>query len=474
MNESRRHFVRVCAGLSAGAAGILSQRSIPLAATLAGIAALADKKAYAADTSGYKALVCVFFNGGSDMHNWVVPTDPTGYSEYAGVRRNLAVPRSALLDLSASGQSTGRTFGLHPDLGSIRSLYENGNAAVLANVGTLDAPTTKADFQSGNNLPSKLFSHNDQQAMWLSGSPEGAFSGWGGRMGDILMAANANPLFTALSATGNAVFLSGSSVAQFQVSGNGPVGIPTLKATSINGSTGAPAALASIVADAGADDMQYEYARIVQRSIAANEQLGQAMAGGGVAPLAYSRVTASNGAVFTGSEDALTRQLNVVAQIVGASGSLGMRRQVFMVSMGGFDTHARQMRDQPVLAARVNHAIGQFMASLRSVGMENNVTLFTGSDFGRSLTTNGSGSDHGWGSHHFVVGGAVQGKRIYGKYPLTALNTETDVGSGRLLPTTAVVQYAATLGRWMGLSEQELSDVLPTLPNFGTQGLGFV
>jgi uncharacterized protein (DUF1501 family) len=475
-DSARRHFLRATAGLAAAAGPGLQLLKTPLAAQLAGLAALAaSSRSHAADTSGpYKALVCLFMNGGNDSHNWVVPTDATGYAEYAAVRRELAVPANKLQGISTSGQGSGRSFGMPEELAPLRRWYEAGQAALVANVGPLLRPITKAEYLAQQGVPAKLFSHNDQQSTWQSLSPEGARSGWGGRLGDVLMSANAQPVFTAVSATGNAVFLAGSRVTQYQVSADGPVAVNGLT-NPLFGATAAPAALRRSLADGGAGAaLQAEVVRVMQRSINASAVLQTALPGVSVPPIPATPIPAGAHAASTLDKDSLARQLRMVAAMIGAGPTLGMRRQVFMVSMGGFDTHANQVRDQPALMSRVALSVDYFLQALATMGLLDNVVLFSASDFGRTLVSNGAGSDHGWGSHHFVAGGTVRGGAMYGSFPVTALGTSNDVGSGRLLPGTSVTEYAATLGAWMGLSSSELTTVLPNLGSFAPGGLGFV
>lgn len=441
---------------------------------LAGLAGLAAQGSQAADLSGgYKAVVCLFMHGGCDTHNWVVPTDPTGYAQYAAARGELAWPLHKLQPITVSSQSAGRTFGMPEELAPLRKWYEAGQAAVVANVGPMVRPITRQEYLAGVAVPSKLFSHNDQASTWQSLLPEGAPSGWGGRMGDILTSANAYPVFTAVSVTGNAVFLTGNNVTQYQMGLDGPAQVPGLTSSSLFGSTLAPAALQRQLAAAGSQPLQVEYTRVLQRGIGTAGVLQRALAGTPVPAIPATPL--SNGtAPTTLDQTGLARQLRMVAQLVGAGSRLGMRRQVFMVSMGGFDTHAFQMRDQPGHMAQVAHAVDYFMTALAGMGLLNNVTLFTASDFGRTLLSNGDGSDHGWGSHHLVAGGAVQGRNIHGRFPITALGTADDVGCGRLLPTHSVSQMAAPLGRWMGLSASEVATVLPGLANFDAQALRFI
>ncbi len=463
---SRRAFLTAASGLAATGLG---RFGTPLAMNLAGLGSLAAGQASAATTNdGYKALVCLFMEGGNDSHNWVVPTDSTNYGSYAAARRELAVPSSKLLGMSTSGQATGRTFGMPQELAPLLSLYEAGQCAVLANVGTLVRPVSKSEVLAGVGIPSKLFSHNDQQATWQSLQPEGAPTGWGGRMGDMLMSANQQPVFTAISTSGNAVFLSGSKVSQYQLGMDGPVLISPAQTGTHAGSAAIPSALKSMLGTATSpNDFQAEYLKVVQRSLATGGSLQSALSATSVAALPSATVTLPDGTNFNLASDPLAKRLRVVAQMIAAAPRLGMQRQVFMVNVGGFDAHAFQMRDQPMMMARVAQSISWFMAALQGVGMSNNVTLFTASDFGRTLVSNGDGSDHGWGSHHFVVGGAVKGKQILGEFPVSALGTASDIGSGRLLPSTSVTQLASSLGEWMGLSLSERQMVLPNLSNFG-------
>ena len=472
--HSRRHFLRAATGLAAAAGGALPRLGAPWATSLAGMAAMAAQSSQAADTTGgYKALVCLFMNGGNDSHNWVVPMDATGHATYSAARPELAWPLARLEPITVAGQAQGRSFGMPSDLAPLRKWYESGQAAIVSNVGPLMRPVTKADFLAGRNLPPKLFSHNDQASTWQSLSPEGARSGWGGRMGDILMTANAYPVFTAVSATGNAVYLSGSNVTQFQVGLDGPVKVAGLDSGWLFGSTTGSAALQRSLAATGNNQLQAEYTKVMQRGVNTSAVLQSALPGVQVPAIPATPMNGINVAT-TLDKIGLARQLRIVAQMAGAAQTLGMRRQIFMVSVNGFDTHANQVRDQPVLMAQVAQSIDYFLTALATMGLLNSVTLFTASDFGRTLISNGAGSDHGWGSHHFVAGGSVMGRNIYGRFPDVALGGNDDAGSGRLIPTYAVTQMAASLGAWMGLSSAELRMVLPGLENFDAQALRFI
>jgi uncharacterized protein (DUF1501 family) len=324
----------------------------------------------------------------------------------------------------------------------------------VLNIGPLLQPTTKAQYSARSvPLPPKLFSHNDQQSVWQSSLPEGATSGWGGRMGDLFESGNGKSTFTCVNVSGNAVFMSGSSAVQYQVSTSGSVALNALR-TPLFGSSAASTALRSLITAPRTHLMEAEHTRVMARSIEANEVLTAAMAG--EAPLAT---------VFP-SGNGLAAQLAMVARMIKSADALQARRQVFFVSIGGFDNHDALVATHPGLLSTVAAAMAAFQAALDELRVAHQVTTFTASDFGRTLSANTDGSDHGWGSTHFVMGGAVRGGRHYGVSPVYANGGPDDVGQGRLLPTTSVDQLAATLGRWMGLSDSQLLQVLPNLVNW--------
>jgi uncharacterized protein (DUF1501 family) len=362
------------------------------------------------------------------------------------------VPASALPDA--------REYALAPQLSAIKPLFDAGRMGVLLNIGPLIQPTTKAQYSARSvPLPPKLFSHNDQQSVWQASNPEGARSGWGGRMGDLFAAANAQATFTAVSTAGNAIYLSGSTTAQYQVSSNGSVPINGIGNT-LYGSSAAAQALRSIIGSTpGSNNFEREYTRVVQRSIDANVSLTGAL---GSAP--------ALGTVFPAT--GLAAQLRMVARMISARDTLGARRQVFFVSLGGFDTHDNLATTHPALLAQVGGALAAFDAAMIELGVSSQVTAFTASDFGRTLASNGDGSDHGWGGYHFVTGGAVKGRSFFGQAPLLGSGSLDDVGQGRMLPTMAVDQLAATLATWMGVSATNLSTVVPAIGNYSVRNLG--
>ncbi len=459
-DPSRRAF------LQRGAALSLAGAAAPWALNLAALG-----EAAASTASDYKALVCVFLYGGNDYANTLIPADATHYPLYQAQRPTLAYARSALdatvlasLNTPVDRDSVPYQYALAPELSPLLPLWQAGQLATVLNVGTLVQPTTKAEYTARSvPLPPKLFSHNDQQSVWQSSSPEGATSGWGGRMGDLFEAGNGNATFTCVNVSGNAVFMSGHSAVQYQVSTGGSVAVKGIKQP-LFGSTVCSDALKALVTAPRSHLLEAEHTRVMARSIQADGSLTTALAG---APTLSTPFTAGN---------SLASQLKMVARMVSCADALSAKRQVFFVAMGGFDTHDGLLSVHPALLTDVANALRDFQAALVELGVAPQVTTFTASDFGRTLAGNNDGSDHGWGSMHFVLGGAVQGQRHYGTPPVIANNGPDDVGQGRLLPSTAVDQYAATLGRWFGLSDAQLLDVLPNLKNYDASArtLGFV
>jgi uncharacterized protein (DUF1501 family) len=452
-NTSRREFIKRASALSA--TGVAT----PWALNLAAIGEAAAQSA----PSDYKALVCVFLFGGNDHGNTLVPYDSATYNTYAAMRSGLATDRGLLaptLLSPATALPDARQYALAPELLALKPLFDGGRMGVLLNIGTLIAPTTKAQYLARSTpLPPKLFSHNDQQSVWQAGIPEGALSGWGGRLGDLFAAGNSQATFTAVSAAGNAVFLSGRSVAQYQVSSNGSVPINGISGTLYGSSAAAQALRAIIGSTPGSNNFEREYTRVVQRSIDANVSLTGALGG----------VPALN-TVFPAT--GLAAQLRMVARMISARSALGAKRQVFFVSLGGFDHHDNLLADHPLLLGQVGGAMAAFDAAMIELGVSTQVTAFTASDFGRTLNSNGDGSDHGWGSYHFVTGGAVRGRNFFGQAPSLGSSSPDDVGQGRMLPTMAVDQLASTLATWMGVSPTNLSTVVPGIGNYSTRDLG--
>ena len=432
-------------------------------------AALPGFAAMAQNQGGYKALVCVFLAGGMDGHDTVIPADPEGYAEWADVRSQLldlyarrgdrSREREQLVSLGT--QSDGRAYGMPTQMRGLADLYREGRMAVVANVGPLIVPTTGEEARSKRvPLPPKLMSHNDQQSVWQALGPEGATLGWGGRMIDAFGAAPSP--YAAVSAAGNPVFLAGRRATPLVVGTDEIREVVFNSATWSHGSPDVPAALREhFVASAAevnnllASDFQNAQRESV-RTI--NELAGIA-----------NGATAGQGIVIEGN--ALSEQLAAVARMIALRSELGVARQVFFVKMGGFDTHQDQHTDLPGLQQGLSDALAAFYRWTESAGLGGAVTTFTASDFGRTLTTNANGTDHGWGNHHLVVGGAVRGGRVVGQVPPTVTDHAQDFGRGRLVPTFATSQYAASLGRWFGLSDGQLTDVLPGLGRFDSRAV---
>lgn len=453
-DQSRRAFLK-----RSGALGIAGAAS-PFVMNLAAMG-----EAAAAVNADYKALVCIFMFGGNDYANTLPPYDQASYNAYQSQRSALAYPRPDLAATALNPTTAlpgGRQFALAPTLSPLLPIFNAGRLAPVLNVGTLIQPVTKAQYVARSvPLPPKLFSHNDQQSFWQASNPEGANSGWGGRIGDLMQSGNGNATVTCINASGNAVFLTGRQAVQYSVSTSGPIALTAR--TSLYGSAGASAALQSLMGGTNPGLLANEHAKVSKRSLDTYAQVSAAL---NAAPALTT--------VFPTSS--LGQQLQVVARMISMSSQLGARRQVFFVSTGGFDNHDSIVTQHPGLLGNVAASARAFYDATVELGISDKVTAFTGSDFGRTLLSNTAGSDHGWGSMHFVLGGAVRGRQIYGTPPEFANNGPSDVGQGRLLPTTSVDQYASTLASWFGVSNGDMTTVLPNMGNYNasTWNLGFV
>lgn len=480
---SRREFIRNASLLSA--AGSVSA---PFALNLFAM----NVAAASTLTTDYKALVCLFLAGGNDHNNTVIATDTASWTGYQAARSiggggTIALPYGSLTTDAVNTAivpitTQGRSFALHPNMGPMKSLFDAGRAAVIANVGPLIVPIPDkvAYRNSAYQKPANLFSHNDQTTQWHSSDPAKKIYGWGGRMADQIKTSNSKQNFTCISSSGNSVFLAGETINQYQISSNGSA-VPIGGLTNLFGTSAAN--LQTIITTAASSNMfEIEHAAVVQRAIAAQADLTSVMQATATSVPAPGQYT--NPATGLLATNSLATQLQTVARIIEGRTTLGAHRQVFFVTLGGFDTHDGQATSHANLMARLAHAVQYFdttLAALPGGDMSSSVTLFTASDFGRTFTSNGDGTDHGWGSHHFVVGGAVRGREIYGSFPMTAVtnlsagvDNPLDVGSGNLIPQISVDQYAGTLAKWFGLSPAEITAVFPNLANFTTQDLGFM
>ena len=445
MRSSRRTFIS-CASLAA-------------AGNLLGLRPFGALNALAAPSNDYKALVCVFLFGGNDANNTLIPFDTTGYGKYSSLRGDLALAQNTLLPLTPAPN-----FALHPSLPDIQALFNSNNAAFVANVGTLVQPLTRAQYQAGQTAPTNLFSHPDQQLEWQNAAQSAATpTGWAGRMADVLGASYnqgaAIPMIT--SVAGDTLFCNGNSTSPVSVS-PGNLG----EASCSEGSECSARQLtaqALLTLDTGISLVQADDS-ITTNAYAYAKTLSDAVQS--IAPL-QTVFPANNG---------LAAQLKQIAQIIQVRSALSVQRQIFFAGIGNFDTHADQLSLQSSLLAQISPALAAFYNATVELNVASEVTTFTMSDFSRTFQPNSNnGSDHAWGAHHIVIGGAVKGGKIYGSYPTLALGGPDDSGSnGRWVPSTASSQYAATLAQWFGVSVGELPAVLPSIGNFSTNNLGFV
>ena len=418
--------------------------------------AFAASSAYA-DLSDYKALVCVFLYGGSDSFNMFVPTDQALYNNYAESRGSLALARNSLL-IPANDAG----FGFNPAMVNIKASYDAGNLAVLSNVGNLISPVTKAQFQSKSNLiPSNLFAHNHQQEQWLKGlssSPASLVSsGWGGRMADLLLSANASgSLPPTFSMGGSNYWLPGNVSTPININVN--TGINPIGYMNKNGgASNATRAdlLSQILAMPQSGPLQEQAALAMGRSISSADEILAILGEGDTIEAPYNQ------------SSTLAKQLRMVARLIEAQQTLGMKRQIFFVGLGGWDTHDNQAGRLQGLVADLDQSLGDFYTALEELNQENSVTAFTASDFGRTLTVNGDGSDHGWGGHYIAMGGAVNGQQVFGEQPSYVIGSDDDSGDkGRVIPSLSINQFGATLGSWMGVADSDLLQVFPDLANF--------
>lgn len=478
---TRRQFIRqaACAALGTGAltAAVRDLRFVN--------AAVAQSL-----PTDYKALVCIFLSGGNDSNNLIVPTIPAEYADYSAIRSDvLALPLSGapnvVLPISPLN-SDGHQYGLHPACPQLATLFGEGKLAVLFNTGTLVYPLTRAQYQSGAIAkPPQLFSHSDQITQWETSIPDRApLTGWGGRCADLLAAMQPNaPISLCVTLMGANTFEVGNTVSQYSVTTSGAVGLSSVSGARLQ-------SLTNILALPNPNLQVRAHADVTQHAIQTGGQLNAAIAATSAAsywtvPFPTTVTAPTGGTAFSSY---LASQLRMVARLIeaghrdAASGGFGMKRQIFFCDVGGYDLHAGQtlgpgqttVGAHANLLAELSQSMFAFQRATEQLGLSSNVTTFTASDFGRTLLSNDSGSDHGWGSHHLVMGGAVNGQRTYGRFPTLAVNGPDDTDTGRWIPSTAIDQYFATLATWFGVDSGNLSAVFPNLGRFSTPNLGFV
>jgi uncharacterized protein (DUF1501 family) len=408
----------------------------------------------------YRALVCVDLAGGNDSFNLLVPTSAADHGAYMAARGNLGIPASQLLPIQPA-RPQGRTFGLHPAVPELQALFAAGRLAFVVNVGTLLAPLTKAQYRShAVPRPAQLFSHSDQAVQWQAPSADAAGGhGWAGRLGDLLLSLNGgSALSPSITLAGSTRLLQGENVVPYGLGTQGSVAL-----TGFSGPRGQRrlAALRQILRLPHGHPMEAHFADLQEQAIELDAVIRTALAAQGSLATPFPN-------------NSLGRQLHMVARMIGVRQTLGVARQVFFVRLGGFDTHSDQLAFHPQLLSTLALALKAFQDAMAELGTTDAVTTFTTSEFGRTLGSNGSGSDHGWGGNQLVLGGAVRGRDLYGTWPSLASDGPDDLGRGRILPTTAVEQMGATLARWFGLPANEMATVFPRLGRFASADLGFM
>ena len=485
--QSRREFIRQAACAAVG--------TIAMTSTIRDLRFMNAAVAQS-NITDYKALVCIFLAGGNDSNNLIVPSGMTDYNNYAAIRTQvLALPQSSLLGITPANYD-GHSYGLHPCLPELQTLFGEGKLAVLFNTGTLLFPLTRAQYLGGIlQKPPQLFSHSDQVTQWQTSIPDQPpLTGWGGRCADLLNAIQPNPpISLSVTLSGANTFEVGNFVSQYSVSTSGAISL-----TGLTPGTARYAALTNILGIQNVNMQAQAYSGVAAHSINTASILNTAIAPTadpsgtqqhwttpfpGNAP--FQVVVPTSGTKFNSS---LGPQLKMIARLIEAgnraatSGGFGMKRQIFFCSVGGYDLHTGQtpgpgqttVGAHANLFAEISQSMFAFQRAMEQLGLSNRVTAFTASDFSRTFPSNGQGSDHGWGSHHLIFGGAVRGGQTYGTLPTLVVNGPDDTGTGRWIPTIAIDQYFSTLATWFGIDSSHLATVFPNVGRFSTANLGFV
>ena len=444
----------------------------------------------------YKALVCIFLQGGNDSNNLILPTLQSEYDNYASIRTPvLAIPQSAILPVT-SLDGTGQTFGLHPSCPELQTLFGESKLAFLFNTGTLVYPLTRSAYLSGTTAkPPQLFSHADQQTQWQTSIPDQPpLTGWGGRCADLLASVQSSaPISMMVTLAGANTFEIGNIVSQYSVSTSGAISLQLPSRPSGGAQTNRLPTLLNVLGLPYANLQSQAYASVAEQTINTSSLLNNAIQNTAgnfwTVPFPTKITPPEGGASFNSS---LSPQLQMIARLIAAgstptaAGGFGMKRQIFFCQVGGYDLHTGQTNystNDPSnvligahsnLLAELSQSMNAFQRAMEQMGLGNSVTSFTASDFGRTFPSNGNGSDHGWGSHHLILGGAVNGQRTYGAFPTLTVNGPDDTSTGRWIPTTAIDQYFGTLATWFGVDSGNLSTVFPNLGRFASPNLGFI
>ncbi len=431
----------------------------------AGLAGGSVTKFAHAQASGadYRALVCIHLNGGNDGFNMIVPAAGAGYAEYAQGRGHLAVPANDLLLLNPVTANT-TAVGLNPHMAALKPLFESGQLAFQSNVGTLLEPGTAEDVRNKSiRLPEHLFSHNDQTRQWQKlNHYHQSNAGWGARAADIVSRNQPNPNLASISLSGSNDWQSGGDFSAFNINSDGVRSYAGMGDHQSKWQMPRREAFIQLLHAQYNNVFEQAYAELQSRALVLSTNVGAALAKRGELQTPVPK------------DNPLADQLAMVAKLISIKDEFRLYRQLFYVELGGFDTHDYQLEKQPALYANIASALEFFNQALLEIGHQENVVSFTTSDFGRSVTSNGDGTDHGWGNHHIVMGNAVAGSDIYGSIPRILVDGPDDSRNGRIVPTTAVCQYAATMLHWLGLHSTEIDQLLPSLKNFDTRKLGFL
>jgi uncharacterized protein (DUF1501 family) len=478
---SRRGFIRraACAALGTGA----------LSSVIGDLRLINSAVAQSAVTD-YKALVCIFLSGGNDANNLIIPTIQAEHDAYSAIRTDvLALPISGAPNVAiplSPLSSDGHDYGLHPACPELATLFGEGKLAALFNTGTLVFPMTRAQYRSGAlQRPPQLFSHSDQVTQWQTSIPDRPpLTGWGGRCADLLAAVQPGaPISLSVTVAGANTFEVGNIVSQYSVTTSGAINLSSVSGSRLQ-------SLTNILALPYPNLQVQAYSDVGEHAIQTGGLLNAAIATTASpgwtwnVPFPTTVTSPTGGNPFNSN---LASQLRMIARLIEAgnrsvaSGGFGMKRQIFFCQVGGYDTHSGQtpgsgqatVGSHANLLAELSQGMNAFQRAMEQLGLSNNVTTFTGSDFGRTFPCNGEGSDHGWGSHHLIMGGAVNGRRTFGTFPTLAVNGPDDTDTGRWIPTTAIDQYFATLATWFGVDSGNLSTVFPNLGRFSAPDLGF-
>lgn len=447
---SRRQFL--------GQANCALVSALPVMSTLMNLRMAGSAAAAEGDPTGFKALVCLFLNGGNDSFN-MLAQGGADYTAYSTVRGTIALPNDPLRHISPLNY-TGPQLMVHPSLTGLQSLFNSGKLAFVANVGTLVEHVTKAQYNASQQLPLGLFSHSDQTEQWQTSLPDKRSGiGWGGRMADILKQFNVQDKFSMnVSLAGSNVFQAGNTVAEYAIRDTGADG---LFGYSSAYSSAAGQRLNQIRSAALDSQMALEYQNYFEQSFSKSKKDATA---------AYDTFTAATNVTLPSSvvwpSTPLADQLKMVAKTIAGKGGLGMSRMTFFVNYGGWDHHSGLLALQAPMLQVVNDAVKAFYDTMVALGQQDEVVLYSASDFGRTLTSNSQGSDHAWGGNQFVVGGQVKGQRVYGQYPSLVQDNALDVGRGRMIPTTSVDEFFAEMALWLGVQKTSLPLVLPNIARF--------